>query len=192
MSVSLSKRGKSGQRNRTKRDERRRRANTFDVSFWSSSSSALCRLKEQKLHRIFPVVRSQISRAKLHLNRAGLVDKTNNIIDKRNDGEYNTYQIINVRHTGRVDLLIQHRVPLAQPSVEFRDAHIRKSEEIELLYNEVFETKSEAKLADESVTLRGRRRRRRRKRRTKRRRKRRRASKRVFSGMWYQCAFVRV
>jgi methionine-rich copper-binding protein CopC len=41
-------------------------------------------------------------------------------------------------------LLIQHRVPLAQPSVEFRDAHIRKSEEIELLYNEVFETKLEA------------------------------------------------
>ena len=162
------------------------------VSFWSSSSSALCcRLKEQKLHRIFPVVRSQTSRAKLHLNRAGLVDKTN-IIDKRNDDEYNTYQIINVRHTGRVDLLIQHRVPLAQPSVEFRDAHIRKSEEIELLYNEVFETKSEAKLADESVTLRGRKRRRRRKRRTKRRRKRRRASKRVFSGTRYQCAFVRV
>jgi hypothetical protein len=85
-------------------------------------------------------------------------------------------------------LLIQHRVPLAQPSVEFRDAHSRKSEEIELLYNEVFETKSEAKLADESVTLRGRRRRRRRKRRTKRRR----ASKRVFSGTRYQCAFVRV
>jgi hypothetical protein len=140
----------------------------------------------------FPVLRSQTSRAKLHLNRAGLVDKTNNIIDKRNDDEYNTYQIINVRHTGRVDLLIQHRVPLAQPSVEFRDAHIRKSEEIERLYNEVFETKSEAKLADESVTLRGRRRRRRRKRRTKRRRKRRRASKRVFSGTRYQCAFVRV
>ena len=90
------------------------------------------------------------------LLRAGLVDKTNNIIDKRNDDEENAYQIINVRHTGRVDLLIQHRVPLAQPSVEFRDAHIRKSEEIELLYNEVFETKSEAKLADESVTLRGR------------------------------------
>ena len=126
------------------------------------------------------------------LLRAGLVDKTNNIIDKRNDDEENTYQIINVRHTGRVDLLIQHRVPLAQPSVEFRDAHIRKSEEIELLYNEVFETKSEAKLADESVTLRGRKRRRRRKRRTKRRRKRRRASKRVFSGTRYQCAFVRV
>jgi hypothetical protein len=83
-------------------------------------------------------------------------------------------------------LLIQHRVPLAQPSVEFRDAHIRKSEEIERLYNEVFETKSEAKLADESVTLRGRRRRR------KRRTKRRRASKRVFSGTRYQCAFVRV
>ena len=78
------------------------------------------------------------------LLRAGLVDKTNNIIDKTNDDEENTYQIINVRHTGRVDLLIQHRVPLAQPSVEFRDAHIRKSEEIELLYNEVFETKLEA------------------------------------------------
>jgi hypothetical protein len=55
----------------------------------------------------------------------------------------------------------------------------------------VFETKLEAKLADESVTLRGRRRRRR-KRRTKRRRKRRRASKRVFSGTRYQYAFVRV
>ena len=149
-----------------------------------------CRLKEQKLHRISPVVRSQISRAKIALLlRAVLVEKTNNIIDKRNDDEENTYQIINVRHTGRVDLLIQHRVPLAEPSVEFRDAHIRKSEEIELLYNEVFETKLEAKLADVSVTLRGRRRR---KRRTKRRRKRRRDSKRVFSGTRYQYAFVRV
>ena len=147
-----------------------------------------CRL-EQKLHRKFsPLCDHKFPAQKLNLNRSGLVEKINNIINERNDDEEETYQIINVRHTGRVDLLIQHRVPLAQPSVEFRDAHIRKSEEIERLYNEVFETKSEAKLADESVTLRGRRRRRRRKRRTKRRR----ASKRVFSGTRYQCAFVRV
>lgn len=34
-----------------------------------------------------------------------------------------THQVIDVRHARRVNLLVQHRVPLAEPSVEFRYSH---------------------------------------------------------------------
>jgi hypothetical protein len=103
------------ERERALRRERNRKKET----------SARQKREPRCFRAFFFLVERERERKEIYRTITPQVDFFSRVKNKNNSiaGVHSTHQVIDVRHASRVNLLVQHRVPLAEPSVEFRYSH---------------------------------------------------------------------